>query len=99
MGWAVGLMSFLLIAQVFPRPGMIDPTIKDVPGYSALDYNGTPNEIIFGLPSWAFWQLMIMVAGCIIGVFTVDSWDISYENEVKSDDVEVELSEPRLRNS
>ena len=98
-GWAVAAMGFLLIAQVFPRIGIIDPDIKDVPGYAVLDYNGKPNEIIAGLPSWAFWQLMLMVIGCIIGVVTVDSWDTSYDDSVKSGDVTVELSEPRNRNS
>ena len=99
-GWAVATMGFLLIAQVFPRIGIIDPEIKDVPGYAALDYNGKPNEIVAGLPSWAFWQLMLMVIGCIIGIVTVNSWDISYDEGVKGDDVEMEMSsEPRGRNS
>ena len=99
-GWAVATMGFLLIAQVFPRIGIIDPEIKDVPGHAALDYNGKPNEIVAGLPSWAFWQLMLMVIGCIIGIVTVNSWDISYDEGVKGDDVEMEMStEPRGRNS
>ena len=104
-GWAVAAMGFLLIAQVFPRIGIIDPDIKDVPGYAALEYNGKPNEIVAGLPSWAFWQLVLMVIGCIIGIFTVDSWDTSYDvsvksDGVKSDDVEMELTaEPRKLNS
>jgi hypothetical protein len=65
-----------LVGSLLPRAGPIDEALVDIPNYKTLEFNGKPDHIVAGLPAWALWQVVVMVIGSVIGLFTMNSWEV-----------------------
>ena len=70
--------------------------------------NGKVNKIIWGLPSWVFWNLVMLIFATMFGIFGTHQWEAGDENNavdladgyttlVDGEDADVELA--RHKNS
>ena len=93
--WIWMTIIFLLLS-IIPKLGKIDPALNDDTD-DRYDFNGMINDIVLGLPVWAFWELILTACAAICGIYGTSRWTVTVEND--EDDHDSDLGSMDLTGS
>jgi Na+/proline symporter len=91
-GVFIWLSAFCIVASLIPRIDSISPNII-APNPGRVELNGSVNALVLGIPTWLFWQLVILLLATALGIIGLGKWQTGGEEAAQNqkDDVGYEL--------
>ena len=91
-GVFIWLSAFCIVGSLIPRIDSISPNII-APNPGRVELNGSVNQLVLGIPTWLFWQLVILLLATALGIIGLGKWQTGGEEAAQNqkDDVGYEL--------